>query len=81
MRAFWDEIPPPHISLMLCAKALGVPIEGRKADEPFYGSIEPKSGLSIAELAARIKPPRPGGDTLAASREVMRLMAAPEGSA
>jgi hypothetical protein len=81
MRAYWDEIgPPPHISLILIGQAIGVKFGLKERDEPIYGSIEPKFGLSIAELSAKIQPPRPGGDTLAASREVMRLMAA-EGSA
>jgi hypothetical protein len=51
-----------------------------KDPEPFYGEIAPGPGPSILELAAAIKPPRDSGDTLAASLQVIRLLAAPEGS-
>jgi hypothetical protein len=51
-----------------------------KAPEAFYGEIEPGEGPSILELHAHITPPLAGGDTLAASLEVMRLLSAPEGS-
>lgn len=64
---------------MLIATALGIEFQN-KAPDAVYGSIEPSGGMSIAEMAAKIKPPKAGGSTLEASREVMRMMR-PEGSA
>lgn len=61
--------------LQIVAMGLGWDPAKAKGGEPIYGSIDPGDGLSIAELATRIRPPGPGGDTLAASREVMKLMA------
>jgi hypothetical protein len=64
---------------MTIAAALGIDFKTKESD-PVYGSIEPQGGMSIAEMAAKIKPPKAGGSTLEASQEVMRLMR-PEGSA
>jgi hypothetical protein len=63
----------------MIASALGIKIDGRA--EPEYGSLTPNDGKSIAEIAAKIKSPRAGGDTLAASRDALRLLAEPQGSA
>lgn len=79
--AFWAEHGPPMpFTLIALAKAFGLELTSKASAEPVYGSIEPEGGMSIAELAAQIQPPRAGGDTLAASREVLRLLAS-EGSA
>lgn len=80
IRAYWRENGPPlNVSAIMIAKSLGMDLTQRPEEAP-YGSIEPGSGPSIAELAAAITPPRPGGDTLAASREVLKLLS-PEGRA
>jgi hypothetical protein len=76
IRRYWQTTPPPHISLMLIAKAHGAKFE--KLEEPEGGSLEYQSaegGLSVAEIAARIKPPSDlsSGD-VSASREAIRLM-------
>lgn len=73
-----------NITIMAIASALGLDLARAAAPEEQqeYGAIVPDGGLSIAEIAAQIKPPVAGGDTLAASREAFRLMMAePQGSA
>jgi hypothetical protein len=72
IRSYWIDEPPPHVTIALVARALGVDFEKLKPERPF-GEIEPTSGPSIAELAAKIQPPR-HDDTLAASREIFRLL-------
>jgi hypothetical protein len=73
IRSYWLDEPPPHVTIALVARALGVDFEKLKPETP-YGEIEPKSGLSIEEMAARITAPQPGGDTAAASQEIFRIM-------
>jgi hypothetical protein len=79
MREFWLENGPPMpFTLLALASAFGLDFTSHA--DPEYGSIKPSGGMSIAEIAAKIQPPLAGGDTLAASREVMRLLAS-EGTA
>jgi len=78
-RDYWEDCPPANITLGMIASALGIKIDGRA--EPEYGSLVPDDGMSIAEIAAKIKPPKAGGSTLEASQEAWRLLNAPQGSA
>lgn len=78
--AYWKRTPPPHISLMMIAEAHGAKFEA--FDEPPDGVVPeyadaPPVRLSIAEIAARMKPVGDlAGDALVgASREALRLMA------
>lgn len=71
-RDYWAEVgPPPNISLLAIAAGLGVDIMG-KSREAEAG--EPQ-GPSIAEMAAAAatKLDR-SGDTMAATREVLKAM-------
>lgn len=81
-RAYWRENGPPlKVIVLHIASWLGFDYLPKADGEAFYGELEPgDDGPSIAELNASITPPIPGGDTLAASLEAMRLLSAPEGS-
>lgn len=77
MRDFWkSQGPPLRIAALAIAASLGIDLLDASSDGPEaeYGSIEPMGGPSIAELAAKITPPRAGGDTSAASREIFEEM-------
>ena len=71
-RAYWAEVgPPPNIALLAVAAGLGVDIMGKPREQE---AGEPK-GPSIADLTAiaNSKLDR-GGDTQAATREVLKAM-------
>lgn len=79
MREHWENHGPPlNITALVIARALGADLLGPAKPEAHYGELEPTSGPSIAELAAKIKPPIAGGETLEASREVIKAMFASE---
>ena len=75
MRGHWERHGPPlNIVALVIAKVLGVDLLGQGEPEPKYGELAPISGPSIAELAAKIKPPVAGGETIHASLEALKAM-------
>lgn len=76
MREYWKRNgPPAHISLVYIAAQLGVDLLGTAGGSEAPDELEPvPTGPSILEVAAEVRAPVDGGDTLAASMEVLRRM-------
>ena len=72
-RSYWDRNGPPlNIAVLVIGQTLGVKWDAGDKSEPIIGT--PTEGPSIADIAASITMPMPRGDTMAASRDVLRAM-------
>jgi hypothetical protein len=83
IRRHWLEHGPPlNIAVLAIAASLGMKIGAERGAMPDLSpppELAVPGDLSILDLAARIPPPIPGGDTFQASQALARLLA-PEGS-
>lgn len=72
-RSYWERNGPPlNIAVLVVGQVLGVKWDNGNKSDPVVSDAS--EGPSVEEITASITMPVPRGDTLAASREVLRLV-------